>query len=197
MKTENPFLSAPVGTKDHEPVDVAPVEPAIVGVASPFAEVDVVGGLGCLECEGNGGLWVVGAHGGAGTTTWAGLLQAVDSGQWWPCPTEGFVQVVVVARASARELQAAHQAALQWAAGHVPTVLLAGLILTPPAPGRLPKDLRALVKTVSGAYPRVWHAPWVPQWITHPYAAGVSEPVPKSIEDICVDLARKQRKGDT
>lgn len=114
-------------------------------------------------------LWVVGAHGGAGTSTWAQILGCGDSGQAWPL-TGMPVRVVVAARTHRYGLEAARRAAIQWAGGVLTHVELVGLLLSPDAPGRVPKPLREVVQNVSGAFPQVFHVPWVEAWRV--FAAG-------------------------
>ncbi|WP_344812850.1 DUF6668 family protein [Microlunatus aurantiacus] len=112
------------------------------------------------------GLWIVGAHGGAGESTLAALVDAwKPAGRAWPTlePAEA-VTAIVVARTNVRGLTAAKAAAKQWASGLVPEVQLLGLVLVADAPGRLPRPLRDLSRVVGGGYPRAWQLPWVESW---------------------------------
>lgn len=111
-------------------------------------------------------LWLVGAHGGSGESTIAGLGTAWRAaGHAWPGEdARGEVPAVVVARTHVRGLTAAKAVGKQWAAGLVPGVHLLGLALVRDAPGRLPKPLRDLAGVVAGGYPRVWMIPWVEAW---------------------------------
>lgn len=108
--------------------------------------------------------WLVGAHGGAGTSTWARLVDAGDAGCQWPSITGGEADVIVVCRSHMTGLEAARKAGMQWAAGAVPGVNLLGLLIVPDIPGRLPKVLRLAAAKTAGAFPVVIHAPWVGAW---------------------------------
>lgn len=118
-------------------------------------------------------VWFVGAHGGAGETTLAGLLPEAGEGDHrWPVHLDGSVpHVVLIARTSAAGLLAARTALAQWAAGDTPPVRLLGLVLSPDASGRTPKPLRQLAELVAGGvrpteHRKVWHLPWVDEWRT-------------------------------
>ena len=129
------------------------------------AEVEVGRRLGRISVQG-AGLWVVGAHGGAGTSTWAGLLEAGDAGRAWPVSAQR-LRVLVAARSSAAGLEAARAAAVEWVEGTLPHIELVGLLLGADAPGRrLPKALQALVADISGAFPIVLRVPWQASWRT-------------------------------
>lgn len=112
------------------------------------------------------GVWVVGAHGGAGETTLAGLADrwcATDHS--WPSlpPELAAPACLLCARTSAAGLLAAQAALRQWAADGTGVDLL-GLVLLADAPGRLPAPLRDLSRLVAGGAPRVWSIPWVESW---------------------------------
>lgn len=110
-------------------------------------------------------LWTVGAHGGAGASTWARLLDAGDAGAAWPQhvdPTRG-LSVVVCCRSTAAGLRAAQDVAIEWAAGALPGQLV-GLIVGADAPGRLPRELRDQLQVSSGAFPHSTFVPWQAQW---------------------------------
>jgi hypothetical protein len=110
-------------------------------------------------------LWVVGAHGGAGTSTWAHLLGAGDAGAAWPKhvnPSRS-LDIVVCCRSTAAGLRAAQDVAIEWAAGAL-TGQLVGLVVGADAPGRLPRELREQLQITSGAFPRYTFVPWQAQW---------------------------------
>lgn len=100
-----------------------------------------------------GGLFVVGAHGGAGETTIASWTGGRAAGRRWPVsatwatpgnhprPDGRAIDLVLVARTHARGLAAAREVLTQWAAGRLPANQLRGLVLIPDAPGRLPPQL--------------------------------------------------------
>lgn len=112
-------------------------------------------------------LWWVGAHGGAGETTLAGLVPSWQAAHhaWprvpgYPAPS----RVVLTARSNVNGLRAAQSAATQWAAGLAPFVQLIGLVIVADAPGKTPKPIRELTHLVSGGVPRTWHVPWNEAW---------------------------------
>ena len=153
----------------------APPEPVSDGVEvlgvdyrrwASGAEVSASRRLGRVQVRGSA-LWVVGAHGGAGTSTWAGLLDAGDAGCSWPVPAVPGerVRVLVAARTHAAGLEAARAVAVEWLEGTVPGVELVGLVLGADAPGRRrPKPLARLVRDVGGAFPVVLRVPWQAAW---------------------------------
>ena len=130
------------------------------------AEVSASRRLGRVQVRGSA-LWVVGAHGGAGTSTWAALLDAGDAGMSWPVPAVPGeqVRVLVAARTHAAGLEAARAVAVEWLEGTVPGVELVGLVLGADAPGRrTPKPLARLAHDVGGAFPVVLRVPWQEAW---------------------------------
>lgn len=117
-------------------------------------------------------LWVVGAHGGAGETTLAGIedtWRAADHA-WPSLPADGRARCLLTARTSVRGLYAAQAALTQWAASAAgPSVELLGLALIADAPGRLPRPVTDLCTVVAGGAPRTWHLPWNEDWrLDHP-----------------------------
>jgi hypothetical protein len=107
---------------------------------------------------------VTGAHGGAGTTTVARLLHARDTGTRWPQFGEEGVppRVLLVARTHATGLTAVSQALARYcAAGQGPS--LAGIVLVPDTPGRLPKPLKRRIALLESAA-MVHRLPWVSGW---------------------------------
>lgn len=155
------------------------------GVPSPEA-VDV---LGHREASPPAPLWWVGAHGGAGESTLAALMDGSRAAeQRWPVPaaTDDAARVVLVARSSAHGLRRAQLACTQWACGSVPGVELLGLVILDDAPGRLPRPLRDLAHHVAGGAPRVWHLPWVESWRLGAPVRGETSPLP--VRRLLVDL---------
>lgn len=160
--TENHWL-APSGPS----VPILP--PPAVAAARPWApDVDgltVRRHIRRSTVDGAPLLWVVGAHGGAGTSTWAHLLGAGDAGAAWPKhvnPSRS-LDIVVCCRSTAAGLRAAQDVAIEWAAGAL-TGQLVGLVVGADAPGRLPRELREQLQITSGAFPRYTFVPWQAQW---------------------------------
>lgn len=108
---------------------------------------------------------VMGAHGGAGTTTVARLLGACDAGRAWPHPGDSHPpRVLLVARTHAAGLMAASRELAGYCADRCPDgPYLAGLVLVADAPGRLPKPLKRRVTILLSAT-MVHMLPWVPAW---------------------------------
>lgn len=103
-------------------------------------------------------LELVGAHGGAGTSTIAAISGLAESTASRP-QASSTTSYVIVARTSASGLTAARHLLREAVLQSQADVL--GLVLVPDAPGRLPKPLRELVDLTTGAAPRVWTARWV------------------------------------
>jgi len=108
---------------------------------------------------------VTGVHGGAGTTTVARLLHAADLGRRWPGRDDDSPRrVLLVARTHAAGLMAASQALAGYhATRHPEGPYLAGFVLVPDAPGRLPKPLRRRI-TILASATLVYRLPWISAW---------------------------------
>jgi len=164
----NPWLSRPATPAPSESAPVA-AAPTTSGPTAPQRGVpapDQVDQLPIRDQHGTAALWLVGAHGGAGETTLAGLVPAWQAtGHSWPrADAAAPARAVIVARSNAAGLRAAQAAMRQWAAGLVPAVDVLGLVVLADAPGRLPRPLRDLLQVVSGGVPRTWSVPWVESW---------------------------------
>lgn len=113
-------------------------------------------------------VWLVGAHGGAGTTfLGSSLAYAFDCGQDWPeLNGDCSPLVAVVARETMTGLDAASHMLRQW---HTDPALeqheLLGLITVPPAKSRnRHKEIKGWETSISGITPHIWKAGWVPTW---------------------------------
>ncbi|CED91403.1 DUF6668 family protein [Actinomyces succiniciruminis] len=160
---------------------------------APGAEVEAVGGLSSHPVQEPGGLWVVGAHGGAGTSTLADLLGAGDAGTSWPTSVSGTVRVLVVARTHASGIERAREVGIQWAAGGLAGVELVGVVWVADAPGRLPRPLREPLELASGAFPVGFHVPWVGAWrITVPASADAA---PRDVRRTLRQIASLTQRG--
>ena len=148
-----------------------PETPHAVGVRS------LAGGLRSVSVHaGAAPVWVVGAHGGAGETSLAGLDPTwADMRHHWPRPEPGSGRcaVLLCARTNSAGAQAAQVALTQWASGEVTGIDLLGLVWIADAPPKPPKPLRDLMHVVSGGAPRTWKLPWIPEWrLGEPTASG-------------------------
>lgn len=165
----NPWLSRPTTPPPSiaATTDITVARPT--GPTSPQRGVPVpdhVDQLRVIEQARPAELWWLGAHGGSGESSLAGLVPE------WPEADHGWPRtaalepdrVVLVARSNARGLKAAQAAIMQWASGQVPSVDVLGLVVVADAPGRLPRPIRDLAQVVSGGVPRTWNVPWVEPW---------------------------------
>lgn len=106
---------------------------------------------------------VSGVHGGAGTTTVARLLNAIDLDRDWPGPRDPRY-LFLIARTDARGLTAASQALAGYrTTQHPEGPYLAGFILVADAPGRLPKPLKRRIHILASAA-SVYRLVWIPEW---------------------------------
>ena len=149
-----------------EPAPTVPLTPQ-PGVAAPAADQQLPRRLGLRAGELSTLVWWVGAHGGAGETSLERLLSGSRAaGHAWPIspdPTRP-APTILIARTSYTGLTAAQRALRDWGSGSVAVELL-GLVLIADAPGKLPKELRALVDLIDGAAPgATWMLPWQPDW---------------------------------
>lgn len=190
MTQGNPWLSSVGAVRDR---DGQPRndwrEWLPTGPAAPQPHVSVPqDALVVRRTERSAGLWVVAAHGGAGESTLAELVDDWQpGGHAWPELASGApAACVVVARTSARGLLAARTALTQWAgSGAGPSARLLGLVLVADAPGKLPAPLRDLAHVVGGGAPRVWHLPWVEAWrLGEPVTERVPRPVSKLVSHL-------------
>lgn len=159
------------------------------------AKVNVTGGLPIVPTSVGepGFLWVIGAHGGAGTTTMAKLLNAGDAGTSWPHPLNP-QKALIVARSNYSGLRAAQKVAIQWVSGEVPAIDLVGLIIVPDSGGKRPKELRDLTRLVSGAFPAVFTLEWVEKWRTaEPWDVPVSREIARQIIKINNQIGRTSK----
>ncbi|MGO4613038.1 hypothetical protein AB4305_03680 [Nocardia sp. 2YAB30] len=106
---------------------------------------------------------VLGAHGGAGTSTlarwWA---PAADTGLAWPASPRTTQQVIVAARLCMPGLTAAADRLREWHAGLAPDgVRVIGLVLSAARPGKVPAAVRryrtVVTELVDHVYDIGWH----------------------------------------
>lgn len=198
---QNPWLSRPIAPPAAEisEASVPPLAtPAVQGPIAPQRGVpapDRVDQLDVRDQSVTADLWWLGAHGGAGESTFAGLLPDWRAaGHFWPRVATGApARVVLTARSNAGGLRAAQLAMRQWAAGLVPFVDVVGLVVVADAPGRLPRPLRDQLQVISGGVPRTWLMPWVEQWrLGEPATARSS---PREVQRLVADLRALLESG--
>ncbi|BAL86496.1 hypothetical protein AMIS_12760 [Actinoplanes missouriensis 431] len=122
-------------------------------------------------------MWLVGIHGGAGTTTLAAAGVGEDGGRRWPkqppaaetrqspagedLPIGGLLLVV---RETAAGLKVATKAAEAVQRGQIPDWLqVLGMVVVAAGPGRPARLVRERTALVGGWMPEVWRVPWVPE----------------------------------
>ncbi|MBD8535649.1 DUF6668 family protein [Plantibacter sp. CFBP 13570] len=160
----------PAPAAEPEPAQIRPETPARAvaphsGVIAPATHDR----LPRATVDGQAACWLIGCHGGAGTTTLAQLLQLPELSRAWPTRADGrMLRTVLVARTNDAGLRAVQTAATQWAAGLLPDVDVLGVVFVTDAPGRLPKPLRKRVRLVGSVLPQSWQLPWVPAWRESP-----------------------------
>jgi len=161
----NPWVSRPIASP-MTPAQVETIQQptGATGPRGPQAGVvtpDVADQLPVRAVTSNPGIWLVGAHGGAGESTLATFDESWRAAAHaWPATG----RCVLVARTSAAGLRAAQRALTQWAGGAAGGAELLGLVLVDDAPGRLPRPLRDLAALISGGAPRTWRIGWDETW---------------------------------
>lgn len=111
-------------------------------------------------------VWLLGAHGGAGTSALAhSLAPAADSNRRWP---GGFERespyIALVARETISGLTHAHDLLRQYHAGLTGPVTVLGLITVAARPGRVPPEIRRYRDVVGSLAGQVWQVPWIEEW---------------------------------
>ncbi|XAS69286.1 DUF6668 family protein [Micrococcaceae bacterium Sec5.7] len=164
----NPWITSPAADTAAEEAPDTHVPPAAV-ISAPLrgmVEPDAADRLGRRTMSGSAALWITGAHGGAGESRIAELLDGARiTDHCWPILQDGTKpRVLLVCRADMRGLTAARSALTQWASDAAPELDLLGLAVLADAPGKTPKALRDFAAIVGGGAPRLWTLPWVEAW---------------------------------
>ncbi|MFD5065015.1 DUF6668 family protein [Streptomyces sp. NPDC058394] len=169
QETDPPSGSA----QDGAPTSVLAVPPSLRDFPPPTGPPSPARAVGIS--------WV-GAHGGAGATTFAEALGGKDIGHAWPEVAEGDPgDILLLARTHLAGLQAASKALDSLRRGRHPHgIRLVALVLVADAPGRLPSELWRRVRVLRAAV-RTFSVPWIPQW-------RVGKPAPKAPRSV-VELA--------
>lgn len=170
-----------------------------------------------VSASGSPGLWLLGAHGGAGVSTlcrWIG--PAGDAQGCWPGGHKHSPFVVLVAEESVRALGCAHALVRQYATGGAGShARLLGVVTVARVPGRRPQQVRqrrdvlaGLLAQINGAA-QLWAVPFVaglntveldelPTWsLGEPPSTKkrppVREAVPPAVADLGTDLIEAAR----
>lgn len=164
----NPWITSPAADSEAEEALDTHVPPAAV-ISAPLlgmVEPDAADRLGRRALSGSAAVWITGAHGGAGESRIADLLDGARvTDHCWPVLQDGSTpRVLLVCRSDMRGLTTARSALTQWVSGAAPELDLLGLAVLADAPGRTPKALRDFAAIVGGGAPRLWILPWVEAW---------------------------------
>ena len=164
----NPWITSHAAdyAEEETPLTYMPPPAVISAPLRGMVEPDAADRLARRTMTGSAALWITGAHGGAGESRIADLLDGARSTEHcWPVLQDGSKpRVVLVCRADMRGLTKARSALTQWASGTAPKVDLLGLAILADAPGKTPKALRDFAALVGGGAPRRWTLPWVEAW---------------------------------
>lgn len=183
----NPWITSP-GTEMPEEEALDTYLPPVAVISEPLkgmVEPDAADRLASRTMAASAALWVIGAHGGAGESRIADLLDGRATGHCWPIlQDESKPRVLLVCRADMRGLTAARSALTQWASGAAPKVDLLGLTVLADAPGKTPRPLRDFTTIVGGGAPRLWTLPWVEAWRHGDTTAPPSREYQRFITDV-------------
>jgi hypothetical protein len=183
----NPWITSPTAdpAERETPDTYLPPTAVINAPLKGMVEPDAADRLASRTMTGSAALWIIGAHGGAGESRIADLLNARATGHCWPVLQDGSKpRVLLVCRADTRGLTAARSALTQWVSGATPKVDLLGLAILADAPGKTPKALRDFAAIVGGGAPRLWTLPWVEAWRTGDHTAPTSREYQRFITDV-------------
>jgi hypothetical protein len=106
-------------------------------------------------------VWLIGAHGGAGTTTLAASWAPAAEATVWPSEDE-FPYVVIVCRSTRTGLDHAHELVLQATGKFAGNCQLLGVAVVADAPGKTPKALRQRIEVMGKIAPHIWEIPYIP-----------------------------------
>ena len=185
----NPWITKPADSTAEEAPD-AHVPPAAV-ISAPLrgmVEPDAADRLSRRTMSGSAALWIAGAHGGAGESRIADLLDGARvTDHCWPVLQDRSTpRVLLACRADMRGLTAARSALTHWASGAAPELDLLGLAVLADAPGKTPKALRDFAAIVGGGAPRLWILPWVEAWR---HGDSTTPPPAREYQRFITDLA--------
>lgn len=176
MSETNPWLMQP--PHSAIPVQAEPVQDQVRFAARPRPRQHPREVLPAVVRAEGPGLWLVGAHGGAGVSTLAALAGAHDGGTAWPTTT-GRAACLLVCRTNLAGVAAAQAALGQWAEGGAPSgVELVGLVLVADSPKKPPRAVTELVQVLAGPMPRLIRVGWSEPWRAERTPTETSAPGP-------------------
>ena len=166
----NPFITAPEVVEEEDPIDVDPILGARESVRGPqniqqtLAEEPVEEEVPAAPVPVTAAtLWLVGASGGVGTTTLAGLCseRIVDESDQRPTWAG---RALLVCSTSGSSLEAAQQLARKSASGLLAYELV-GLVIVHDRPQKaLTKSTRRFALGVARMFPIAMTVPYEPSW---------------------------------
>lgn len=180
---DNPWVDhevqrAPVAA----PVAASPSWSVVGGIS---AEAAVACSLPVVLSDYQDDIVLVGAHGGAGTSTVAELTGLVDGGHVWPVSAPVANRVLVVARTNMAGLRAAQAAALRVYSGAVRGVDVVGVVLVADVPGRrIPRELVDMTRAVKAAFPTSITIDWVSELRLGKRPSRLSGRLVRAVDDI-------------
>lgn len=166
----NPFVNEPEVEPQEDPIDDDPIlgqRESLRGprniqqtlAAEPVEEAEPAAPVAVISAT----LWLVGASGGVGTSTLAGLCSenVVDESERRPTYAG---RALLVCSTSASSLEAAQQLARKSASGQLPYELV-GLVIVHDRPkNRLTKPTLDFARGVARMFPVAMTAPYEPSW---------------------------------
>ncbi|MEW6920265.1 MULTISPECIES: DUF6668 family protein [Trueperella] len=181
---ENPWIDGEVELTVVEPPQK--IEPPTWSVVAGISPEDAGAcALPVVLSDHHEDIVLVGAHGGAGTSTLAQLTGLIDGGHRWPVSAPVANRVLVVARTHMAGLQAAQAAALRVYSGAVRGVEVVGAVLVADVPGRrLPRQLSEVMRAVKAAYPKAIEVGWIDDLRFGVVPDRFSRPVSRAIEEM-------------
>lgn len=181
---ENPWIDGEVELTVVEPPQK--IEPPTWSVVAGISPEDAGAcALPVVLSDHHDDIVLVGAHGGAGTSTLAQLTGLIDGGHRWPVSAPVANRVLVVARTHMAGLQAAQAAALRVYSGAVRGVEVVGAVLVADVPGRrLPRQLSEVMRAVKAAYPKAIEVGWIDDLRFGVVPDRFSRPVSRAIEEM-------------
>ena len=187
----NPWITSPAAAEREEGEAAAAHVPPTAVIRAPLRgmiEPDAADRLGRRAVSGSAAVWITGAHGGAGESRIAEILDGARvTDHCWPILEDGSEpRVLLVCRADMRGLTAARSALTQWASGAAPALDLLGLAVLADAPGKTPRALRDFASIVGGGAPRLWILPWVEAWR---HGDSTTTPPAREYQRFTTDLA--------
>lgn len=179
--SDNPWLSPPrsgeVDADDHA-TDRRIAEDPLLGAAiattgpeyPPLSVPSGQPGYPVERVAGQADLWILGLHGGAGSSTVERLLTNVvhlnvcEIRAWPQLAQGGRANVLLVARTHGVGLEALRTAERQWASGDLQQIVsLVGTVLVADGPRPHRSMLVEIKKTVANS-PKTWHLGWNEDW---------------------------------